>query len=628
MKRKINFVGNYEVFTNDEFEVKSIDDCIEWLKDLEIVSLDTETEGFFDHENQIIMLQLSDGIEVWVIDVRNTNYLKLLKPYIEEKLILGQNLKFDYKFLKFHNIILDKIYDTFLAECILTNGFENRGLGLGALTLKYCNKTLDKSVRNQFIGLNGRPFTSKQIVYGAEDVLFLFEIREKQLQQIDKYKLSPVLNLENKTCLALADIEYNGMYFNPDKWLSLAAVAENKIKEYEEDLDIVVANTPDLSSYVSKYVQNDLFGGQGRAVNIKWTSPVQVLKVFQTLGMKDLENVLERSITKYQTSHPIVKKFIDYKKEQKLATTYGKDFLKFINKKTGRIHTDFWQILNTHRISSSKPNLQQIPAKKEYYNCFEAPKGYKIVGADFSGQELRLIAEGSQDPIWLAAFNEGKDLHGEIAAMVFSIPVEEVRDKKEFVSVSGVKVYLRGKSPRDVAKTINFMLAYGGSEFKLADTLGIEISEAKAIIDGYFESVPKVASFLESLSRYGLRHGFIRSYRPYSIIRFYENYTPGGNNDSKLEGSISRTSKNTPIQASGAMMCKLALVNLREVIKTLPYKVEVFLQVHDALFTYVEENHAEEWSILQKQIMEDAGRVFIKSIPVISDLTITDVWSK
>jgi len=627
-ERKISFVGNYEVFENNGlFEVKTIDDCIEWIKDLEFVCLDTETEGFFDHNNKIVMLQLSDGKEVWVLDTRNTNYVKRLKKYLEDKLILGQNLKFDYKFLKKEGVILNNIYDTFLAECILTNGIEDRQLGLGALTKKYCNKELDKSVRNQFIGLKGQPFTHKQIVYGSEDVLYLPIIKDKQMVQIIFNNLNNWLDLENKACLALADIEFNGMCFNPSEWLKLAAIAENHVGDYSKKLDDFIQEDPQCSRFVNKYVQTDIFGGSERAVNIKWSSPTQVLKLFKNIGM-ELDDVLEKSITKYQATYPIVKQFIDYKKQAKLTTTYGVDFLKFINKNTKRIHTDYWQILNTARISSSKPNLQQIPAKKEYFACFDAPKGCKIVGADFSGQELRLIAEGSQDPIWLAAFNEGKDLHGAVAALVFGIPESEVKEKPEFVYAGSTLVYLRGKSPRDIAKTINFMLAYGGSKFKLSDTLGISVDEAGAIIDNYFKAVPKVAEFLERLSNYGLNHGFIRSYRPYSGIRYFDNYNPRGNNDQKIVGAISRASKNTPIQMTGALMCKLAMVNLREEILRLPYKVEVFSQIHDAIFTYCEEEFAEEWGIKLKQIMEDSGKIFIKSIPVISDLVISTVWTK
>lgn len=628
-RKKVNFVGNYEVFgSNDLFDVKTIEECKNWIKDLIFVCVDTETEGFFDHSNRIIMLQLSDGIDVWVIDVRNSNYIQQLKPFLETKLVLGQNLKFDYKFLKFEGVILSNIYDTFLAECILTNGIKERQLGLGALTKKYCNKELDKSIRNQFIGLKGQPFTHKQIVYGSEDVLYLPEIKRLQELEITKNNLNNWLDLENKACLALADIEYNGMVFNPSEWLKLANIAEINVDDYSKKLDEFLLQDKQCEKYVNKYVQVDIFGGVDRAVNIKWSSPTQVLKLFKDLGM-ELDDVLEKSITKYQAAYPLVKQFIDYKKQAKLTTTYGVDFLKFINKSTKRIHTDYWQILNTARISSSKPNLQQIPAKKEYFACFESPEGYKIVGADFSGQELRLIAEGSQDPIWLNAFNNGEDLHGAVAALVFNIPQEEVKDKPEFVFAGSTKVYLRGKSPRDIAKTINFMLAYGGSKFKLSATLGISIDEAGAIIDNYFKAVPKVESFLEKLSKYGLNHGFIRSYKPYSGIRYFDNYDPRSrNNEQKLVGAISRASKNTPIQMTGALMCKLAMVNLREEIFRLPYKVEVFSQIHDAIFTYCEEEFAEEWGIKLKQIMEDSGKIFIQSIPVISDLVISKVWTK
>ena len=146
------------------------------------------------------MLQLSDGKEVWVIDTRNNREIfNKLKPYLENILILGQNLKFDYKFLKFEGIELTNIYDTFLAECALTNGKEwyiqetkkmGRELSLAKIAKRYLNISLDKSVRNQFIGLNGQPFTYKQIVYGSEDVLYLHKIKEKQTERANKYELN------------------------------------------------------------------------------------------------------------------------------------------------------------------------------------------------------------------------------------------------------------------------------------------------------------------------------------------------------------------------------------------------------------------------------------------------------
>lgn len=166
---QVYFIGNKELYYSSLYEHSTIAKCLEWLNSIPFVSLDTETEGFFNHKNKIVMLQLYYGGVAYVIDVRTTSILPL-KERLEEMLILGQNLKFDYKFCKFHGIELNNIYDTFIVECCLTNGKEGRQLGLGALVQKYCGVEIDKSIRGQFIGLNGAPFTEQQIVYGVNDV--------------------------------------------------------------------------------------------------------------------------------------------------------------------------------------------------------------------------------------------------------------------------------------------------------------------------------------------------------------------------------------------------------------------------------------------------------------------------
>jgi len=605
----------------------TIDDVCNWLDTHFEFGSDTETEGEMNFSNKVIMLQLGDADTQFVIDTRGQDVSRLKKYYESPKwLKIFHNAKFDVNFLRFtFGWRTERVYDTFLAECCLTNGIEGRTLGLAGLTAKYCNGAmLDKTERGRFVGLGSKPFTHSSIVYGARDVEFLFCIKEKQEKEIHTLCVEDVVELECRVVLTLADIEYNGMQLDVDKWLELASKAESKMKELEQKLDAMVLLDPRLKKFSKRFVQQDMFGGYQKPTDIKWTSPVQVLKVLQAVGVTE-ESSSEKEILKYQNRIPLVKMFLDYKHEQKLTTTYGEDFLGYINKRTGRIHTNFWQILDTHRVSSSEPNLQQIPARKEYLACFTAPRGYKIVGADFSGQELRLIAEGSQDPLWLDAFNNGRDLHGELAALIFGIPLSEVKSKPEFVYVGATKVYLRGKSPRDVTKTINFMLAYGGSKYKLSDTLGITVDEADAIITKYFSLVPKVKDFLEACAQYGVRNKFIRSYKPYSIVRQFHN---ANMNDKKERGEIERASKNTPIQGTGAMMCKLALVRLREKIGEAPYDVQMFLQVHDAIFCYVEESYAEGWGQIQKEVMEEAGRIWLKSIPCISDVGVHDHWSK
>jgi DNA polymerase I-like protein with 3'-5' exonuclease and polymerase domains len=401
----VYFIGQEDLYNNSEYnplyEVKSIEDCINWIKDKDSIALDTETEGFFNHQNRIIMLQLSDGKDVWVIDTRNNrDIFSKLKPYLESKLILGQNLKFDYKFLKFEGIELNNIYDTFLVECILTNGKEwynpdtkkfGRKLGLGDIAKRYCNASLDKSIRNQFIGLNGQPFTHKQIVYGSEDVLYLHPIKEKQSLRADKYKLHEIIGLENKACLAIADIEYNGIKLDTIAWLKLADNVNSKLPEYEIELDNLLKKEPKLQQFINKQPQLDIFGGTNRDILVSWSSPSQVLKVFNILLGLKLESSSEKEIAKYQYDYPLIKRFIDYKKDAKLASTYGSEFIRFVNPVTKRVHGEFWQILDTFRVScggsksggKSSVNLQNLPAKNSYLNCFIAEKGKKIIGIDY-----------------------------------------------------------------------------------------------------------------------------------------------------------------------------------------------------------------------------------------------------
>lgn len=627
----IFYIGEERLIKSTEYIVSTIELCAKWLQTLYIVALDTETEGFFDHNNKMIMLQLSDGIDVWVIDTRVVD-ISLLKPILERKdlLVLGQNLKFDYKFLKKEGIELNNIYDTFLAECILTNGLENRKLSLEAIALKYCNIQLDKSVRNQFIKLKGAPFTDQQIIYGSGDVLYLFEIKEKQEKLLSEYKLLEVTDLENKACLALADIEYNGIGFDPNSWLKLADTAENNIKQYEEELDKMVIQEPKLNKHVKKSEQLGLFGVVDRPVSINWSSPTQMQRVFKDLGLT-LESSSEKEIQKYQNQYPLVKKFIDYKKDSKLVTTYGREFLRYINPITKRIHGDFWQILDTFRVSCggsktnnrNSVNLQNLPAKNEYLNCFIANKGWKIIGIDYAAQEARIAACGSKDDMWLNTFIEGKDLHSEVCKMMFGITDDLVKTKPDF---------LRGKTYRDVAKTINFGVLFGMSKFKLSNTLQISIEEADELIKKYFKATKQLKAYLDWCADYGLIKGFIRSFKPYSGIRWFPQWRNNLDryNDNKIIGEITRASYNTPIQATAALMTKLALVKIRDYIKlnNLEDKVKLIHVVHDATYTEVREDFAEEFSKIQSELMIEAGREFNLKLPMQTDITITDFWSK
>lgn len=631
----IYFIGNPVLVPSSIWKECTVQDCLEYFKNKSEIQIDTETEGFFDFNNRILLLQLGDTQNQFVIDV-NCVDCAVLKDLITNPkyLKLGHNIKFDYKFIKFQfGWEITNLYDTFLAECLLTNGLEQRELGLKAVAKKYCDVDLNKEIRGK---INKVQYVSDDIIkYSAEDVAYLQLIREKQLIQIRKWEgLENVLQVENDVTSVLGDIEYEGLLLDSTKWLELAKKAENLTFEYEKNLDAEVKNYSKLKKYYSQY-QGDLFGAEfAKSTSIKWSSPAQLLKVFKDLGLP-VESSGEKEISKYQNEYPLVKKFIDYKKQQKLASTYGEEFLKHINKHTGRIHTEFWQILETNRLSSNNPNVQQIPSKPEYLACFIAPEGYKLIGSDFAAQELRLITEGSKEEVWINTFNSGGDLHTEMALRVFdNLRKEDAKKDVEEAYVSGTKVYLRGTNPRFIAKTLNFMLAYGGSEYKLANVLGIDVESAKKIKDKYFAGVPNLNKFLTACGNYGKRNGYIRSFKPYSSIRFFDNYESlkhlSDKEKFKILGSIERASKNTPIQATGAIMCKIALINIKRYIKenNLQKIVKPCLQIHDAIYCYVQEDFAEQWGKIQEDIMIKAGEIFIKSIPVKSDTKIMSFWQK
>ena len=636
MKKNIYFVGNNLSLCSD-IQCCSIEDVVAYCEQQQVLGLDTETNGVDFNTDKVIMFQIGTKDKQFVIDTRYVG-VEPLRGVLESKTIVKilQNAKFDYKFiLSSFNIRLNNVYDTMLAECLIKCGKVKPGYGLAALTQRYLGIELKKDVRNQFSKIEGgAPFSLSQIEYGALDVVYLQGIRDKQLVEIEKLELEEVLGLENRAMFGFAEVEYNGIKLDSNEWSNLALSASTSSKDLESELDNHILTDERLSRFKLPGIQLDMFGGDLKETSVLWSSPTQVSKVIAELD-PTIEDTSMRSLYKRQKAYPLIKTIIDYRKKYKLVTTYGLDFLKHINKTSGRVHTMFWQILNTGRVSSGQrrtktspsqaPNMQNIPADIRYRNAFKAEAGWKIVTMDYSGQELRLIAQGSQDPVWLNAFANGEDVHGKVAALVFDVDISQAKDKPDF---------LRGKSYRDVAKTINFGLAYGMSEFKLADTLSTTPEEAKKFIDKYFEALPGIQKFLSRLGNYGKKNGYIRTFRPFRRIRWFEDWdklnTYTRRDRSIRLGEIERASKNTPIQGTGADMIKLSLALMYEHIRehNLFDRVKLITQVHDEIGCEVREDFVAQWVETQRMIMELAGKRICKDVDMIVDYTVTDEWTK
>jgi len=621
------FVGN-KMVGSDLYELATVEECLDYFKDIDEIELDTETEGFDAHTKGLLCIQLGTPDRQYVIDIKVVDVLKF-KDLLEDpsKLFLLQNAKFDLRFFFKVGIYIKNVYDTMLVECLITAGHDDRSVSLLSIAKKYLNIDLDKSIRGD---IHREGLSDRVIVYAAEDVAYLSLIKAQQMEIIDKLELNKVVELENEVVKVFAEMEYTGVLIDQDKWMEVAIQAEKNVEELTIKLDELVKSEPKLKKYMPKAIQTNLFGFEERLLDINWGSPKQKLEILKDLDLK-VESVSDRDLQKNKKAHPIVPMLIDYSKQAKLASSFGRDFLKFVNKKTKRIHPNYWQILSTGRISVSEPNVNQIPARGELggkiRSAFIAGPGKVIVGGDYSGMELRIIASLSKDPLWVEAFKNGDDLHSVLCAKTFDIPIEDV--KKPFPEKPE-------KSYRDVQKTINFGLAYGMSKFKLADTMGISVGKADEIIKRFFSVVPKVEKFLTMLGELGKARGYIRTSLPYRRMRRFqklEEYVEqvGSNqgfHDFKYLGEVERASKNMPIQGTNGDVIKLALCKVHKIIKDENWPVSILLSVYDEIQTECAVERAQEWKHRLDQIMIEAAEEVVKDVPIVVDCTINDHWSK
>ena len=385
---------------------------------------------------------------------------------------------------------------------------------------------------------------------------------------------------------------------------------------------------------------------------INWNSRDQVLPMAQLVEPK-LKDLSEESINK--TSHPMLRDRKKYIEALKLITTYGEEFIRSHVNIDGKVRTNFNQVLSTGRVSSSNPNMQQIIVTEQvgtrYRNAFVCDPDFVFVDSDYTGQELGIIAHVSQDPVWLDAITKGLDLHSICAELVFG-------DKWKRAADSDCKYYKMEVGPdgkmrqakqkckckkhevlRYQVKSINFGLAYGMSEFKLAGELQITVPEALGLIKTYFTVFPKIKATLDFLGNFGLQNGYIMTLSPFFRKRYfpywYENrmyvepHRLGIRFNSTL-GEIERASKNMPIQGAGADMMKTAMVLIRDYIweHDLQDYIKIVAQVHDQLTTICHKDHAEWWKDKMDELMREAAKLIIPTGILKADTNISPCWTK
>jgi DNA polymerase I-like protein with 3'-5' exonuclease and polymerase domains len=632
------FIGNKSLI--NDINTSTVEECLDYFKDIEEIGIDTETEGKDPHNKKILSLQLGTFNRQYFIDTRYVNILQF-KQLLETKKVIIHNAKFDYKFLKKAGIVVENIYDTMLAECVLYCGYEKYGYGLAALCKRYLNIDLDKSTRGEFSKIkDGLEFTYKQIEYACKDVEYLFRIKELQQIRAQKFNLNYCIELENNVVKALADIELNGMYLNAAKWKENTTNFKLELDGIEKQLDAIIESDSKLVKFVPKGIQGNLFGFEERKLNINYSSPTQIQKICKTLGF-NIDSTNDRELQKLTNKHRFFSVLQEYRERAKIVSTYGEGFLDYINKTTGRVHTSFWQVLSTGRVSSGSkddnaPNLQNIPASNTFRNCFEARPGFLWVSIDFSGQELNLMADGSNEEGFIDVLNRGEDLHCYAGSMMF---------KKTITKAD--------KELRTKAKTINFGKPYGMGAPKLADTLSISIEEAEELFREYGKAFPKLNKWLDTQAKLAKQIGYSETFYPCKRKRFYPDlesakslrsqsskYVKGSEESRncwreifKIEGQTERNGMNMPIQGSGADITKEALIGVRDLILKYNelYNSKVcylICTVHDQIDVEVKEDLAEKFAKEMEEIMVSAGNKYVTKVNMKVDTTITKFWQK
>lgn len=423
-----------------EVEKCELGEVMSFLKNTTEIECDTETWGFDPHTVDILCIQFGNTANQYLIEWFDSLIPQLI-PFFSDtnKTFLFQNAKFDLQFLYKKGIVVHaKIYDTLLAEINITNGLQFGGRGLDDLVKKYIGKEMSKEVRDIIVRVG---LTEAVVDYGLDDVKYLSIIKEKQVQIAQGLELTKTVEMDNNFVKVLAYTEYCGIGFDTEKWLKKCEQEEHDWISKENELSQLVVDHPDLKMYTQ---YGGLFDPEGTIVcTVNWRSPKQVQELFKKIGVEveiEDDGVIKESVGKMilqrNKTVPIVKAYSEYITLNKRITSFGKNYLEYVNSNTGRIHTTFQQILNTGRMSSGnnrqkKPNLQQVPSDEVHRDCFVAEKGYKLICADYTGQEAVIFANKCMDKN-LLAFYDGNlgDMHSYVAKLCFPSELEGL-DLKE-----------------------------------------------------------------------------------------------------------------------------------------------------------------------------------------------------
>ena len=580
---------------------KNIDEVIELIKNQKqmIIYLGTKQD---ENPNKIIKEKISSiaiydnfSKDAIFLNFNEEKDVSKLKEILEDKEIkkIGINLTKMYILLKQLDITLDGIYyDIAIASYILNPS--NNKLEIENLIDRFLdidvNEFIDKQDSKQINLFDEIPSNEKEREKCAEYCMAISKIKditEKKLEEINALKLFNEIDMP--TVEVLSDMQWNGMY-----------VDEKELEEFGQELKEKL-----------EILTKEIYEMAGEEFNINSTKQLGEI-LFEKMKLPVVKKTKSGYSTdvdvleKLKKEDPIIEKILDYRQLMKLNSTYIEGLKPYVNPKTKRIHSFFHQTITaTGRISSTEPNLQNIPTRfelgKRVRKVFKPESGKVYLDADYSQIELRVLAHISGDEHMIQAFKEGQDIHKQAASKVFKTPIDEVT-----------------KEQRSNAKAVNFGIVYGISDFGLGEQLGISRKLAKQYITEYLEQYSGIKAFMENITEEAKEQGYVET------LFHRRRYIPElKSNNYMVRQFGSRAAMNTPIQGTAADIMKIAMIKVYRELKKRNLKSKIVLQVHDEMMLEVLPEEKEEIKSMMKEAMETAASL---KVPLIADISEADNW--
>ncbi len=589
-----NTIHDYKTITNQQEKL----DLIQTILTQKEFCFDTETNGLDVLNCKIIGLALSyqKGTGFYV-PIQKAEDLNVFKPIFESSILkIAQNLKFDLQVLKSHGIdVQAPYYDTMLAHYIIEPDKRHNMDDLSRQYLQYNPVSIETLIGKKGKGqLEMSNIDIEKVTeYAAEDADVTFQLKQVLDQHLD--------NQNGKTLFEKVEMPLVPV---------LAAMEREGV-----NIDSQFLN--DYSNKLGKEIlesEKRIYEQAGEQFNI--ASPLQLGKIlFEKLNLDPKakktktgqyqtgEDVLQKLSSKSE----IVKDILDFRGLQKLKSTYVDALPALVNPNTGRVHTTFNQsIAATGRLSSTNPNLQNIPIRteqgREVRKAFiPRNEDFLILSADYSQIELRVIASMSEDEGMMDAFSKNIDIHSATAAKVFGVALEQV-----------------SKEQRYKAKSVNFGLIYGQGAFGLAENLGISRTEAKEIIDNYFEQFPGIKSYMETVKKKAQELGYVETLM--GRRRYLRDINSA---NATVRAFAERNAINAPIQGTAADMVKLAMIKIHDMMQQQHLKSKLIIQVHDEL---VFDAHKSELELLTELVKTEMQNALMLKVPVIAEAGWGENW--